>query len=590
MNLFRKILFTLFCTLLFSAVWAQKSYPSLNSKLPPPKIDSLIKVYKAQKDLKGLGIVYELRGLYFQNIFFYGTKSVSNYFTSYQYYLKIEDEEAKNRVKKRIADLLSMDDVLYEDAAIYYHEVLGYYMKQDNKVKIASCKLELLNILINKDSLKNTQKLNKHFKYGIEKGLVETIQLCKNLKDNSYLAYGYYLYSSFYLQKRRLKEAQKYLNLSAGVSKPKTLLELRIFFQQGLIDKYNQNYLEAITHFKKSELLAEIRNNKYLQQHICQNLAECYIQLNNQEQALFYWEKTAKSINRFYNSEETKSTRKEPVYNQIELIKRTQELVFQKQLFWQVVAYFIIGILILGGIIAYQRIKFKQRQKDLVNQRKISMLELKSMKSLIEGQEKERNRVAKDLHDGLGANLSSIKLFIESQRDKHAPEIQAQLLNPLAKNIDDACLETRSISHDLRPFSLKYGFNSALGDLVKKAQTALPQTEVIFDSYGEEPQISEEIALMVYRIVQELLNNAAKYAKATQITLQIFYEPDQLSVHVEDDGEGFDLQKVKEGNGLGNIRSRVDYLGGQVIWQAAPQQGTAVILSVPLQNPAKNLG
>lgn len=590
MNLFRKFLSSLFCTLLFSAVWAQKSYPSLNSKLPPPKIDSLIIVYEAQKDLKGLGIVYELKGLYFQNIFFYGTKSVNNYFTSYQYYLKIEDEEAQNRVKKRIADLLSMDDVLYEDAAIYYNEVLGYYVKQDNKVKIASCKLELLNILINKDSLKNTQKLNKHFKYGIEKGLVETIQLCKNLQDNSYLAYGYYLYSSFYLQKRRLDEAQKYLKLSAGVSKPKAILELRIFFQQGLIDKYNQHYVEAITHFKKSELLAEIRNNKYLMQHICQNLAECYLQLNNQEQALFYWEKTAKSINRFYNSEETKSTRSEPVYNQIELMKMAQKLADQKQLLWKVVACFIIGILILGGIIAYQRIKFKQRQKDLVNQRKISMLELKSMKSLIEGQEKERNRVAKDLHDGLGANLSTIKLFIESQRDKYDATIQTQFLNPLAKNIDDACLETRNISHDLRPFSLKFGFNSALGDLVKKAQTALPQTEVIFGSYGEEPQISEEIALMVYRIVQELLNNAAKYAKATQITLQIFYEPEQFSVHVEDDGQGFDLKLIKEGNGLGNIRSRIDYLGGQVIWQTAPQQGTAVILSVPLQNPSKTLG
>ena len=576
--------------MLFSAVWAQKRYPTLNEKLSLPKIDSLIIVYKAQKDLKGLGIVHELKGLYFQNIFFYGTKSVSNYFISSQNYLEIEDKEAQNRVKKRIADLLSMDDVLYEDAANYYHQVLEYYVKQDNKVKIASCKLELLNILINKDSLKNTQDLNKHFKYGIAKGLVETIQLCKNLQDSSYLAYGYYLYSSFYLQKKQLNQAQKYLKLSARFSKPITLLELRIFFQQGLIDKYQQNYVEAIIHFKKSELLAEIRNNKYLIQHINQNLAECYMQLKNQEQALLYWEKTARSVNRFYNSEETKSTRIAPIFNQIELMKMAQKLVRQRQLFWQVVAYFIIGILVLGGVIAYQLFKFKQRQKDLINQRKISMLELKSMKSLIEGQEKERNRVAKDLHDGLGANLSSIKLFIESQKDKYNPDIQTQLLNPLAKNIDDACLETRSISHDLRPFSLKYGFNSALGDLVKKAQTALPQTEVIFGSYGDEPQISEEIALMVYRIVQELLNNAAKYAKATQITVQIFYEPDQFSVHIEDDGQGFDLQKVKEGNGLGNIRSRIDYLGGQVIWQAAPQQGTAVILSVPLQNRSKILG
>jgi len=226
----------------------------------------------------------------------------------------------------------------------------------------------------------------------------------------------------------------------------------------------------------------------------------------------------------------------------------------------------------------------------LINQQQRAEMELKSMKSLIDGQEKERNRVAKDLHDGLGAHLSSIKLFIESQKDKYESTVQGKLLEPLAKNIDEACLETRNISHDLRPFALKFGFSAALGDLVKKAQIALPEVEVVFDTYGDEPQIGEEIALMVYRVVQEILNNAAKYAKAKQISVQVFYEPSQISINVEDDGQGFDLKVVKEGNGLGNIRSRIDYLGGQVIWQSAPNQGTAVLISIPLVNLPENLG
>jgi signal transduction histidine kinase len=117
---------------------------------------------------------------------------------------------------------------------------------------------------------------------------------------------------------------------------------------------------------------------------------------------------------------------------------------------------------------------------------------------------------------------------------------------------------------------------------LKKVQNALANVELIFESFGEEPVIKEEVALMVYRVVQELLNNAAKYAKATQITLQIFYKTNQISIHVEDDGQGFDLKMVQEGNGLGNIRSRIGYLGGQVIWQSAPDQGTSVIISVPL--------
>ncbi|MDX2067304.1 MAG: sensor histidine kinase [Haliscomenobacter sp.] len=588
MNLFRKILSSLFCTLLFCAAWAQKQYPDLKDRYSPPQIDSLIKIYKANNDARGLGIAYELKGIFFQNIYFYSTATVNNFFISSQYYFKNDDFESYYRVKKRIADLFSIDDAMYTRAVDYYREALGYFQERGDVSEIAGYKLDLLNIAINKDSLREGP--NGSIFPDVVQTLKTTIEQCKKLQDKSYLTYAYNLYASYLLQKRELDEAENYIDMSLKMSEPKTQLELLNFFHKGLIKKLKNNLPEAVVLLRKSELIAEIRNNKYLMQLICQNLAECYTALNNQAEAINYWKKTAAAFNRFYNSGETQLTRNEFTSNELRVITMEQQLAEQKQRYWNAILYSIFVALVLSGIIAYLIFKSRMREKDLINQRKISALELKSMKSLIEGQEKERNRVAKDLHDGLGANLSSIKLFIESQRDKYDATIQTQFLNPLAKNIDDACLETRSISHDLRPFSLKYGFNSALGDLVKKVQTALPQTEVIFHSYGEEPQIGEEIALMVYRIVQELLNNAAKYAKATQITLQIFYEPEQLSVHVEDDGQGFDLQKVKEGNGLGNIRSRVDYLGGQVIWQAAPQQGTAVILSIPLQNPFKNLG
>ncbi len=588
MNLFRKILSSLICTLLLSAVWAQNQYPDLKDRYSPPQIDSLIKIYKAKNDTKGLGIAYELNGIFFQNIYFYSTATVNNYFISSQYYFKNDDFESYYRVKKRIADLFSIDDAMYGRAVDYYKEALGYFQERGNVREIAGYKLDLLNIAINKDSLREGP--NGSIFPDVLQTLTATIEQCKKLQDKSYLTYAYNLYGSYLLQKRELDKAENYIDMSLKMSESKTQLELLNLFHKGLIKKLKNNLPEAVVLLRKSELIAEIRNNKYLMQRICQSLAECYTALNNQVQSINYWKKTVAAVNRFYNSGETQLTRNEFTSNELRVITMEQQLADQKQRYWNAITGGIILVLLVSGIFTYFIFKSRLREKDLLNQRQLSALELKSMKSLIEGQEKERNRVAKDLHDGLGAHLSSIKLFIESQRDKYDSSIQTQFLNPLAKNIDDACLETRSISHDLRPFSLKYGFNSALGDLVKKAQNALPQAEVIFDSYGEEPQISEEIALMVYRIVQELLNNAAKYAKAKQITLQVFYEPEQLSVHVEDDGQGFDLKQVKEGNGLGNIRSRIDYLGGQVIWQAAPQQGTAVILSVPLQNHSKILG
>lgn len=584
MNLFRKILSSLFCTLLLSAVWAQKPYPNPQKTYSAQEIKKFLTEYEDERDPKGMAIAYELQGMFYQEIYFFSTLTLNFYFKSADNYLKADDLESHYRVKKRLADLFSIDDVLYTNAPKFYIEAQNYYKAQKNEHKVTEVDLELLNILINKDSLRGNDQITRF--PNVKSALNAIIDQCKNLKDTSNLTYAYNLCSSYFLQKEQLDEADRYIDLSLKIQQPKTSFELLNLFQKGLIQKAKNNLPEAITFLRSSERIAEVRNNKYLMQHICQNLAECYALLNNQAQTLNYWKKTAAAVTRFYNSSGTQASRNEFTQYELRLVTLEKKYAAQNQAYLNTINFGIIGALILFGVIAYLAFKSRLRKKDLLNR----ALELKSMKSLIEGQEKERNRVAKDLHDGLGANLSSIKLFIESQKDKYNPDIQTQLLNPLAKNIDDACLETRSISHDLRPFSLKYGFNSALGDLVKKAQTALPQTEVVFGSYGEEPQISEEIALMVYRIVQELLNNAAKYAKASQITLQIFYESDQFSVHVEDDGQGFDLQKVKEGNGLGNIRSRVDYLGGQVIWQAAPQQGTAVILSVPLQNPSKTLG
>lgn len=588
MNSFRKILSSLFCTLLFSAVWAQEQYPNPQKTYTAQEIKRFITKYEDKNDSKGMAIAYELQGMFYQEIYFFSTLTLQFYLKSADNYLKVDDPESHYRVKKRLADLFSIDDVLYTNAPKFYIEARNYYKAQKNEHKVTEIDLELLNILINKDSLRGNDQIT--WFPNVKSTLNSIIDQCKKLKDTSNLTYAYNLYSSYFLQKNQLDEADRYIDLSIKIHKPKTSFELLNLFQKGLVQKAKNNLPEAISFLRSSERLADIRNNKYLMQHICQNLAECYTLLKNEAQTLNYWKKTATAVTRFYNSSGTQASRNEFTQYELRLVTLEKKYEAKNQAYLNTINFGIIIGLVLSGIIAFLIFKWRMQKKDLINQRKISALELKSMKSLIEGQEKERNRIAKDLHDGLGANLSTIKLFIESQRDKYDAAIQTQFLNPLAKNIDDACLETRSISHDLRPFSLKYGFNSALGDLVKKAQTALPQTEVIFDSYGEEPQISEEIALMVYRIVQELLNNAAKYAKATQITLQIFYEPEQLSVHVEDDGEGFDLQKVKEGNGLGNIRSRVDYLGGQVIWQAAPQQGTAVILSVPLQNLSKTLG
>jgi|GEM_PF-2570924 len=588
MSLFRKIFWLLLFSLLLVGAKANDFYPTLKKNYQQKKLDSLIEIYKDKGDAKGLAIAHELKGIFFQHIYYYSSSTVSNFYESAKNYVKINDSNGYYRVKKRIADLYSVDDAKYRYAIDYYKEALGFYHLKKDKVKIASYRLDLLNIAINKDTF--SKKEDRLISWNREKVLKETIQDCKKFKDQRYLTYAYSLYGAYWLRKENLNDALKYTEMSLARSQSRSYLMSLNLLQKGEIQKLKNDLLGAILLFKKSELIADVQNNKYLMQLICKGQAECYTAMNNSPKALEYWQKTAEAIEKYYNSGQTQFTRSEEISNALRDATTAQELVEEKKSRRENLIYFLVALILVAGSAGFWIARVKLREKDLINQQQRAEMELKSMKSLIDGQEKERNRVAKDLHDGLGAHLSSIKLFIESQKDKYESTVQGKLLEPLAKNIDEACLETRNISHDLRPFALKFGFSAALGDLVKKAQIALPEVEVVFDTYGDEPQIGEEIALMVYRVVQEILNNAAKYAKAKQISVQVFYEPSQISINVEDDGQGFDLKVVKEGNGLGNIRSRIDYLGGQVIWQSAPNQGTAVLISIPLVNLPENLG
>lgn len=588
MNLFRKILLLILFSSLLVEAKASDFYPTLKKNYQQKKLDSLIEIYKDKGDAKGLAIAHELKGIFFQHIYYYSSSTVSNFYESAKNYVKINDSNGYYRVKKRIADLYSVDDAMYRYAIDYYKEALGFYHLKKDKVKIASYRLDLLNIAINKDTF--SKKEDRLISWNREKVLKETIQDCKKFKDQRYLTYAYSLYGAYWLRKENLNDALKYTEMSLARSQSRSYLMSLNLLQKGEIQKLKNDLLGAILLFKKSELIADVQNNKYLMQLICKGQAECYTAMNNSPKALEYWQKTAEAIEKYYNSGQTQFTRSEEISNALRDATTAQELVEEKKSRRENLIYFLVALILVAGSAGFWIARVKLREKDLINQQQRADMELKSMKSLIDGQEKERNRVAKDLHDGLGAHLSSIKLFIESQKDKYESTVQGKLLEPLAKNIDEACLETRNISHDLRPFALKFGFSAALGDLVKKAQIALPEVEVVFDTYGDEPQIGEEIALMVYRVVQEILNNAAKYSKAKQISVQVFYEPSQISINVEDDGQGFDLKVVKEGNGLGNIRSRIDYLAGQVIWQSAPNQGTAVLISIPLGTLTESLG
>ena len=198
---------------------------------------------------------------------------------------------------------------------------------------------------------------------------------------------------------------------------------------------------------------------------------------------------------------------------------------------------------------------------------------------MLKGQEEERSRIAKDLHDGLGGLLSGTKLSFVNMKENLilTPESAAQFEKSLAM-LDTTITDLRKVAHNLMPEALvKFGLNEALRDYCNSIQNSSKIT-VDYQKLGLDRKLSNTADVFVYRIVQELVNNAIKHAKASEIIVQLALSESKASITVEDIGIGFDIiiVKNKKGSGLDNIEYRVHYLNGTIDTQTSVNNGTSV--------------
>jgi two-component system, NarL family, sensor kinase len=233
-------------------------------------------------------------------------------------------------------------------------------------------------------------------------------------------------------------------------------------------------------------------------------------------------------------------------------------------------------LLVLAGFLW----KFYQNQKTLNIQKEINFnQQIHSLKdqqklavsnALLEGEEVERKRLARDLHDGLGSMLSGLKLQL-SKLSNSATE-----LKEVNNQLDNSIKELRQIAQNMMPESLlKLGLNAALEDLCMRYLSSSLSIE--FHSLGIQDSISESQQIAIYRIVQELINNALKHASASNILVSCTQNSTRFFITVEDNGKGFDLKKETSiiSMGLKNIKNRVEFLNGKLEIDSEPENGTA---------------
>ncbi|RYD82593.1 MAG: tetratricopeptide repeat protein [Sphingobacteriales bacterium] len=267
------------------------------------------------------------------------------------------------------------------------------------------------------------------------------------------------------------------------------------------------------------------------------------------------------------------------------LLQSQQNSIYKKN----VLNYILMGsaiILLLLFILGYYN--YKQKQK--LQQQRIAELEtqqqLMAAEAVLKGEEQERTRLAKDLHDGLGGMLSGIKYSFNNMKGNMVmTETNQQAFERGMDMLDSSIQEMRRVAHNMMPeVLLKFGLDTALKDFCNDiSKTGVMQ--ISYQSLGmKDVQPSQTTAITIYRIVQELINNSLKHSGAVNAIVQLSYQNNHLSLTVEDDGKGFDtaLLTAQSGIGWANIKSRIEFLKGQMDIQSQKNKGTSVHIEIDI--------
>jgi len=246
----------------------------------------------------------------------------------------------------------------------------------------------------------------------------------------------------------------------------------------------------------------------------------------------------------------------------------------------------LLGLGTIGFLIQRSRKnKLIYRQENLLKEKHIEQLrkekKILGMNAMIEGQEAERVRIAKDLHDGLGGLLSTVKAHFSNIQGEIQKIEKIDVYNKANELVDEACDEVRRISHNLMPGALRLeGLKSAVEHLGEDMEAAHPFA-VKVEAIGFETRMEEGKEVFVFRIIQEALNNIIKHANAKEVLIQLSETEDEYHFIVEDDGKGFDPLQIQSGLGLKSIQSRVDFLKGNLDVDTRVGVGTTLSWHIP---------
>ncbi len=463
------------------------------------------------------------------------------------------------------------------DRAIgYYDEAMKLYKQADNAEGIAT--------------IYNESGVAFEYKGDLEEAIKRyeaSLAIQKKRGDQVGIGYSLEFLSGAYLKKKEYALARKYIfdALTYREATKDTFALCINYTNIGDLLTETGNMEEAILYYLKSNDIAYSIRYLDIISYNYGRIAAAYEKLMQYNKAYDNLQQHIRYKDSLFNIEKNKQIEELSLKFETEKHKsriRQQQFEISKRNYW---IYSIIFLTIVSAFIAYlyyRRYRLKQQ-----NKLQAAILEQQeyATRAVLEAEEEERQRIARDLHDGIGQMMSVARMNLSSFEDKMTlNEEEEQEFEKVKYLIDESCREIRNVSHNMMPNSLlKKSLASAVRDFIDKMDKK--SIEIHLYTEGLDSRIDSNIETVFYRVIQECVNNVIKHSRASKLDISIMKEPDGITATIEDNGIGFDTSTIDlfEGIGLKNITSRVSYLKGTVDIDSAPGRGTLLAIYIPLQ-------
>lgn len=524
----------------------------------------------------------------------------------------------------------SHENLNQEDSSIiYYQKALDIYknLKLDEKViEITSQIFEILstqnNIDFNSNAYLNeiyeyaeSKKSTKWLKYvwtyiGIEflkkdnadsaKFYFEKAKSLPKVRDDKVRDNNLYsLFGSLYSRKYKDNDSALYYYNKAlktyyqDTTQYKDLnTEFNLFNNIGNAHRRAKNYDDALSYYENAEAIELSKLNRKSKKILFNNISATYYYLKDWENAYDYLYKydsikniiSLKDQNALISDIQEKYDNEKLRADNLEIESKRKQ---NKNLLFAALAF-----ILFGGITAFliqkntrKKQKLAEQEKALETQKLATVLkeqELTAIDAMIEGQEKERQRIANDLHDDLGGLMATVKLHFNALNNKKKTDELFEKTNDL---LDEAYNKIRSIAHAKNSGVIaKQGLLIAVQNMADKISVSNKINIEVID-HGLENRLENSLELTIFRIIQELVTNIIKHAEATEANIHLTNHDNTINIMIEDNGKGFNPNQVTtkhKGMGINSIDKRVEHLDGKMTIESELNKGTTIIIDIPL--------